>query len=180
MSELRWHPLLREWVATATHRQDRTFFPPPEFCPLCPTRPGGVPTEIPAEDFAIAVFENRFPSLSPRPPEPAVAGSDLSPVQAAAGACEVVVYTADHAATLAELPVARIELLIRVWIDRTRELGARPEIAYVFPFENKGEAIGVTLAHPHGQIYGYPFVPPVPARELAAMREHRARTGRCL
>ncbi|MGI8409718.1 MAG: galactose-1-phosphate uridylyltransferase, partial [Pyrinomonadaceae bacterium] len=80
MSELRWHPLLGEWVATATLRQDRTFLPPPDFCPLCPTKPGGFPTEIPESDYDIAVFENRFPSLSPNPPEPAIEGSELYPV----------------------------------------------------------------------------------------------------
>ncbi len=67
MSELRWNPLLGEWVATATHRQDRTFLPPKDHCPLCPTQPGGFPTEVPESDYDIVVFENRFPSLRPDP-----------------------------------------------------------------------------------------------------------------
>ena len=67
-----------------------------------------------------------------------------------------------------------------MWRDRTRVLSARDEIAHVFPFENKGAAIGVTLTHPHGQIYAYPFVPPVVRREIAQAELHRARTGRCL
>nr|MBA2362990.1 galactose-1-phosphate uridylyltransferase [Chloroflexia bacterium] len=73
MSELRWHPVLREWVITATQRQDRTFLPPRDYCPLCPTRPGGFATEIARSSYEIAVFENRFPSLRREPPEPAVA-----------------------------------------------------------------------------------------------------------
>ena len=82
-----------EWVATATHRQDRTFFPPPDYCPLCPTKPGGFPTEIPAPDYDIVAFENKFPSLSPNPPAPAIEGTALYPVKPSEGVCEVVVYT---------------------------------------------------------------------------------------
>ncbi|MBV8298416.1 MAG: galactose-1-phosphate uridylyltransferase [Candidatus Eremiobacteraeota bacterium] len=177
---LRWHPLLGEWVATATHRQDRTFFPPEDYCPLCPTKPGKFPTEVPAESYDIVVFENKFPSLQRNPPQPEVASSALEPVAPSHGACEVVLYTPDHHATLAELPVRRIEHLVRVLRDRTRDLSAREEVVHVYPFENKGAAIGVTLSHPHGQIYAYPFVPPVIAREIAQARAHRASTGRCL
>ncbi len=180
MSELRWHPLLGEWVATATQRQDRTFFPPEDYCPLCPTRPGKFPTEIPAANYDMVVFENKFPSLRRVPPPPAVEGTPLEPVEPARGECEVVVYTSDHHATLAAAPVTRIEHLVRVWRDRTRALQARDDIVHVFPFENKGEAIGVTLSHPHGQIYAYPFVPPVLRREIAQATAHRETTGRCL
>ena len=180
MSERRWNPQLGEWVITATHRQDRTFLPPRDYCPLCPTRPGGHPTEIARPDFDITVFENRFPSLQPHPPAPAVAGTDLTPVEPAIGACEVVVYTPQHDATLGALPLRKIRHLIEVWAHRTLELGARPENAYVFVFENKGEAIGVTLHHPHGQIYAYPTIPPLLERETANAQRHRATRGSCL
>jgi UDPglucose--hexose-1-phosphate uridylyltransferase len=180
MSELRWHPLLGEWVATATHRQDRTFLPPADFCPLCPTKPGGFPTEIPESVYDIAVFENRFPSLSPNPPEPAVEGDEFYAVERSFGQCEVVVYTPNHASTLADEPVAQIYKLIQVWTDRFRELSALEFVKYVFIFENKGEAIGVTLHHPHGQIYAYPFVPPRVRRELEQSQKHFDETGNCL
>jgi UDPglucose--hexose-1-phosphate uridylyltransferase len=180
VSELRWHPLLGEWVATATHRQERTFLPPADFCPLCPTEPGGFPTEIPEETYDLVVFENRFPSLTPEPPEPAVEATELYPVRPGRGICEVIVYTPHHTSTLADEPVEQVYKLVRVWADRFAELGALPFVEYVFVFENKGEAIGVTLHHPHGQIYGYPFVPPRVARELEQSRAHRAETGRCL
>ncbi len=180
MSELRWNPLQREWVATATHRQERTFFPPDDYCPLCPTKPGGFPTEVPAPTYDLVVFANKFPSLQPHPPPPAVAGSALEPVAPAHGACEVVLYTPDHHATLAQAPVRRIEHLVRVWRERTRALLARPDVEHVFPFENKGAAIGVTLTHPHGQIYAYPFVPPVVAREIASAQAYRDAHGGCL
>jgi UDPglucose--hexose-1-phosphate uridylyltransferase len=180
MSELRWHPLLGEWVATATHRQDRTFLPPPDFCPLCPTKPGGFPTEIPESIYDIVVFENRFPSLSPDPPEPAIEGDDFYPVRPAFGECEVVVYTPNHASTLANEPVERIYKLVQVWTDRFRDLSMLEFVKYVFIFENKGEAIGVTLHHPHGQIYAYPFVPPRVLREIEQSRKHHTETGNCL
>ena len=167
-------------MITATHRQDRTFLPPRDFCPLCPTRPGHTPTEIDRADFEIAVFQNRFPSLRPDPPAPAVAGTTLTPVAPAIGECEVVVYTPQHDATLAGASVERIRRLIAVWAHRTLDLGARDEIAYVFVFENKGEAIGVTLHHPHGQIYAYPHIPPVVRREADRARAHREATGSCL
>lgn len=180
MSELRWHPLLRQWVITATHRQDRTFLPPEDYCPLCPTKPGGFPTEVPREDYDIVVFENKFPSLRPEPPTPAVEATPLSGVEGARGVCEVVLYSPDHRASLASMPLARIRNLARVWQDRYVELGARDFVEYVFVFENKGEAVGVTLHHPHGQIYAFPFVPPIPAAELESARAHHQRTGRCL
>jgi UDPglucose--hexose-1-phosphate uridylyltransferase len=180
MSELRWHPILEEWVITATHRQDRTFFPPPDYNPLAPTKPGGFPTEVPASDYDIVVFENKFPSLQRNPPEPAVAGTELTPVRPAAGVCEVVVYTPQADATLAQLPLEKIEHLIWVWSDRFAALGARPEVEYVFIFENKGREIGVTLPHPHGQIYAYPFIPPKLLTEVTSAKKHWDKTGRNL
>jgi UDPglucose--hexose-1-phosphate uridylyltransferase len=180
LSELRWNPLLGEWVATATHRQERTFLPPADFCPLCPTKEGGFPTEVPESAYDLVVFENRFPSLRPDPPPPAVEGTELYPVRPGQGVCEVVLYSPHHNSTLAEEPVEQIYKLVRVWIDRFQELGALDFIDYVFEFENKGEAIGVTLHHPHGQIYAYPFIPPRIQRELDESHSHQARTGRCL
>jgi UDPglucose--hexose-1-phosphate uridylyltransferase len=158
MSEQRFNELRGEQVVYAIHRQDRTFLPAREHCPLDPTRPGGPETEIPVSAFEIAVFDNRFPAFT-------------SPH----GAAEVVVYTDDHEGSFATLAPARAEALMWVWRHRYLELGAREDIEYVFIFENRGVEVGVTLHHPHGQIYGYPFLPPVPALELAA----DARLGGC-
>jgi len=161
--ELRFNELRGEHVDYAIHRQERTFLPPRGHCPLCPTRPGGAsisdddaspegePTEIPFPAFQIAVFDNRFPAF-----------------QAPLGAAEVVVYTDDHDASFGTLAPQRAEDLMWVWRQRYLELGDREDIDYVFVFENRGVEVGVTLHHPHGQIYGYPFLPPVPALELAA------------
>lgn len=180
MSELRWNPQLREWVITATHRQDRTFLPPADVCPLCPTRPGEPVTEIDRADFDIAVFENRFPSLRPDPETPTVDGTTLTPALPSLGECEVVVYTPRHEATATDLSLQQLQRLIAVWAHRTLVLGARPEIEYVFVFENKGEQIGVTLHHPHGQIYAYSYLPAVIEREAAAAADHHAEHGVCL
>jgi len=180
MSELRWHPLMGEWIATATHRQERTFFPPPDYCPLCPTKPGGFPTEIPAPDYDIVTFENKFPSLSPNPPAPAIEGMELYPVKPAEGVCEVVVYTPEHNSTLADQPVEQIYKLFQVWRDRFADLSANDFVKYVFIFENKGVEVGVTLHHPHGQIYAYPFVPPRVLQELKMCREFREKNGKNL
>ena len=181
MNELRWDPTLREWVAYATHRQDRTFLPPAEYCPLCPTKPGGFPTEVPRESYEIAVFENKYPSFAPDASLAGEPGSALTPTAPGRGVCEVVLYSDDHDSTLASMSERRIRTLIHVWADRYTDLGGREEVEYVFIFENKGEAIGVTLHHPHGQIYGFPFIPPRPAKELQAAREYKEQNeGSCL
>jgi UDPglucose--hexose-1-phosphate uridylyltransferase len=180
MSELRYHPFLDQWVITATHRQDRTFHPPADYCPLCPTKPGAFPTEIPFPDYDIVVFENKFPSLSPDPPEPAVEGTEVTPVAPSEGVCEVVCYDSWHEGTFATLPYSQVRKLTRVWRERYVELAARPEVQYVFIFENKGKEIGVTLSHPHGQIYAYPYIPPVLRTELDSERAYRNENDRNL
>jgi UDPglucose--hexose-1-phosphate uridylyltransferase len=179
VTERRYDPTSGEWVTFATDRQHRTY-KPADFCPLCPTLPGRPATEIPFPSFEVVTFDNRFPSLSPDPPTPDVTGSELCPVTPAAGRCEVVVYSDDHDATLADLPGERVRMLVDVWADRTEVLATEAEVRYVMPFENKGEVVGTTLSHPHGQIYAYPEVPARPAKELGAARRHLAATGRCV
>lgn len=178
--ELRWNALLGEQVIVSTGRQARTFLPPPEYCPLCPTADADAfATEIPAATYEVVAFENRFPSF--RADAPAVAGnSPLSRRSRATGICEVVVYSPLHDATLASLPLSATRRLVDVWADRYAGLAARAEVAYVFIFENRGKEIGVTLTHPHGQIYAFPFIPPRIEREHAMATAHHAVTGRCL
>jgi UDPglucose--hexose-1-phosphate uridylyltransferase len=175
-SQLRYDPLTGEWVAVAAHRQTRTFLPPSDQCPLCPSR-GGRLTEIPAGDYDVVVFENRFPSFSARVAEEPPELTPFTPVRPAVGRCEVVCFTANHDASFAALPPRRVRTVIDALADRTAELSADPAVAQVFCFENRGVEIGVTLHHPHGQIYAYPFLPPRTQRMLAAARDHAARTG---
>src|SRR3954468_18658395 len=174
---LRWHPLRGEWVAYAGHRQNRTFLPPPEYNPLAPGRDPAHPTEVPAGPWEVAVFENLFPTFAMSAHDPPPLSVATAP---ASGVCEVVVFTQDTTATLGSLPLPHIELIIDVWADRYDDLSRVDEVAYVFPFENRGVEVGVTLHHPHGQIYAYPFVPPVAARELSQQLAWFAEHGRSL
>jgi UDPglucose--hexose-1-phosphate uridylyltransferase len=153
VSEQRFNELRGEPVVYAVHRQNRTFLPAENRCPLCPTpaTAGAMETEIPFPAFEIAVFDNLFPAFS-----------------APEGAAEVVVYSDSHQGSLGTLAPERAEALMWVWRHRYQELGAREDVRYVLIFENRGVEVGVTLHHPHGQIYGYPFLPPVPRLELAA------------
>ena len=177
-AHLRWHPLRGEWVTYAAHRQDRTFQPPPEYDPLAPTVDRERPTELPGSAWDVAVFDNRFPALGGD--GQADVPSLHVPTAAAGGHCEVVVYTPDRETSLGALALDHLELLLSVWADRTRRLGARDDVRLVFPFENRGVEVGATLHHPHGQIYAYPVVPPLPARMAEQAREHLARHGRGL
>lgn len=165
---LRYNKMRDEYVAISTSRNARPFLPPKEYCPLCPARDEAFPTEIPKTGRAYewAVFENMYPALAPQPE--------------GIGKCEVVLYSPHHDATLATEPLEQVEGLMHVWRDRSRSLGRLPFIRQVFIFENKGAEVGVTLHHPHGQIYAFRDTPPFLAREHAAAKAHFQNTGRCL
>ena len=180
MLELRWNPILEKWVIVATHRQNRTYKPPKDYCPLCPTKKGGLSTEVPAEDYDIVVFENKFPSLKEELPRITGTGSKFFKYGKAHGICEVVLFTSDHDGIMSEKPLSRYVKLVKVWRDRYQELGDKDFIDYVFIFENKGEEVGVTLHHPHGQIYAFPFIPTIIEQELDSSKEYLEKEGKCL
>lgn len=175
-SQLRYDPLVDEWVAVAAHRQTRTFLPPTELCPLCPSTEDRA-TEIPAHDYDVAVFENRFPSLSQRILDPPGAITPFTPTRPGLGRCEVVCFTANHHTSFAALPPRRVRTVVEALADRTQALAGIPGVEQVFCFENRGVEIGVTLHHPHGQIYAYPFITPRTRAMLTAARRHAERTG---
>ncbi|MFJ8542836.1 galactose-1-phosphate uridylyltransferase [Streptomyces sp. NPDC093586] len=158
-SEIRRDPLLGDSVAVASHRQGRTYHPPADECPLCPSA-GERLSEIPDASYDVAVFENRFPSL---------AGDS--------GRCEVVCFTSDHDAAFADLSEEQARLVLDAWTDRTSELSHLSSVEQVFCFENRGAEIGVTLGHPHGQIYAYPFTTPRTALMLRSLAAHKEATG---
>lgn len=176
-SELRYDRLLGEWVAIASHRQSRTFLPPADQCPLCPSTDDNA-SEIPESDYQVAVFENRFPSLT-NAAEPVATGAlpAAVDVRPGYGRCEVVCFTPRHDGSFAKLSRAGARLVVDAWADRTAELGELPHVEQVFCFENHGEEIGVTLSHPHGQIYAYPFITPRTARILDRARAHAHEGG---
>jgi UDPglucose--hexose-1-phosphate uridylyltransferase len=184
VSELRYDPFQGAWIIYASHRQDRSYLPDRDDCPLCPTRPGH-PTEIPAADYEVAVFENRFPSLTEMAAPDAhsaeyEARGALPAPRRGMGRCEVICYSSDHDVSFAELSERRVALVIECLIDRSAALAALPGVEQVYCFENRGPEIGVTQPHPHGQIYAYPFVTPRTGRAVGLAREYRARTGRSL
>lgn len=156
---LRWQPLRGEWVAYAAYRQTRTFHPPPAYNPFLPSANLANPTELPVGDYDIAVFDNRFPALTALAHDAPKRLVDTLPAR---GQCEVVVFTQDPDTALGRLPLDHIELLLEVWGRRTEVLAQRDDVRYVLPFENRGAEVGVSLHHPHGQLYAYPFIPPVP------------------
>ena len=154
-SELRRDALTGEWVGIAGARQDRPNRPADE-CPFCV---GGI--EAP-EPYEVKAFANRWPMFAPGNPVD-VDGE----VVAARGASEVVLYSPEHDATLASLGSTHVRRIVDLWAERSEALLERPEVEYVLVFENRGRDAGATISHPHGQIYAFPFVPPVPAREAA-------------
>ena len=162
---MRWNPSREEWVTYSAERKERTFFPPKEYCPLCPGANLNYPTEIPFKNFEVAVFPNRWASFNSMGENIHLENILSKPSK---GECEVVVYSPEHLDTISEMPLSRIELLTKVWIDRYKELQKNPNVKYVLPFENRGEECGVTLHHPHGQIYAYPFIPPAIEKEVKA------------
>ena len=177
LSELRYDAVLDEWVTVASHRQGRTHLPPADQCPLCPSRDGRE-TEIPSDAYDVVVFENRFPSLAGLGEAAGTPDPDaLFATRAGHGRCEVVCFTSDHDAAFASLPPSRVRTVVEAWVDRSVALGELPGVEQVFCFENRGEEIGVTLRHPHGQIYAYPFVTPRTRRMLDSAQRYHDATG---
>jgi len=173
MTELRWNPTAREWVSTASHRQERPQLPT-EWCPFCPGS-GRVP-----DRYDVHIYPNDFAAFSIPPPEPAIEGDAFYRVAPSYGRADVVLYHPDHNTSLPELSLGHLLLLVRLWRKRFVELKNTPGIRYVLIFENKGAVIGVTMPHPHGQIYALPFIPPRLEKELAAARSYRRAHHRCV
>ncbi len=176
-STARFDQLTGEWVGIAGHRQSRIYHPPTDQCPLCPSSANNS-SEIPSPEYDVVVFENRFPSFAGSGAPAEV--DALFTTAAGNGRCEVVCFTSDHNATFSHLTPERVASVIAAWADRTAALSALPGVEQVFCFENRGAEIGVTLAHPHGQIYGYPFVTPHTESMLRQVVAHRGETGRNL
>lgn len=184
-SEMRLDPLTGDWTVMAAHRMNRTFMPPANENPLAPTKPGQLPTEIPADDYNVAVFENRFPSFSmhmdvPENYDYTIDGEAIFKRAPALARCEVVCFTPDVDHSFKDLSVKRARTVIEAWAHRTKELSAIKGIRQVTPFENRGKEIGVTLQHPHGQIYSYPYLPARTRAIVAQVKAHREETGKDL
>jgi UDPglucose--hexose-1-phosphate uridylyltransferase len=171
-SELRWHPLLRQWVGVAAQRQGRPQLPK-DWCPFCPGS-GRVP-----DHYDVYLYPNDFPAFSFGNPAFSPEG-DFFKTTGARGACDVVLYSSDHRLLPSELTVQQWRKVIDLWTQRSLELSNHVDVQYVSVFENTGLAIGVTMPHPHGQIYAFPFIPPLVQRELDSASDHSRGRGDCL
>jgi len=178
VAEMRLDSLTGEWISVAAARHNRAFLPPAHECPLCPTTADNL-SEVP-DVFDVAVFENKSPSFGPDllaeddEHYAVVENLQLGSTRASVGRCEVVVFSPQHLGSLGQMPVARVRTVIEAWADRTNHLQSLPGVRQVFPFENRGQEIGVTLHHPHGQIYSYPYVTPRTTKLLASIEKFGA------
>ncbi len=172
MAELRYNPLLNDWIMIASHRQARPQMPK-DYCPFCPSF-GNVP------EYDVLKYDNDFPALSQTPPPMDDVATDFFKIRPSYGKCEVILYSPEHTTTLPQLSKEHITKLVTLWQERFAELSKDENIKYIFMFENKGEPVGVTMPHPHGQIYGYSLVPKRVAEELSNGKKHHEKTGKCL
>lgn len=176
LAELRHDPLTNEWISVAAHRHTRAFLPPSHECPLCPASETNL-SEIP-DLFDVAVFENKNPSFASPPQTGELPSFDsakrleLGSTRPSIGRCEVVVFSPEHEGSLGTMPVKRVFTVLSALADRTDALQRLPGVKQVFPFENRGQDIGVTLHHPHGQIYSYPYVTPKTGKVLESISRY--------
>lgn len=175
MQELRWNPVLREWIIVASSRKDRPLDEDGNVkCPFCygSNEAGG--------RWEVLSVPNKYPSLMLDPPKPSSHSHWLYKVQPAYGSCEVILETSEHTGDLGDLPVERIKKVIDLFAERYLALGSKAGIKYVFEFRNKGKEIGVSLHHPHSQLYALPFIPPIVEAELNSGSEYMKKEKECL
>ncbi len=166
MAELRYNSLIGDYVMIASHRQARPQMPK-DYCPFCPGS-GKVP-----EHYTVHAYNNDFPALSQNPIDADdVDNGKLFKTEKSYGKCEVILYSPDHTTTLPQLSVEHITELVELWKERVGELAKDSKIKFIMPFENKGELVGVTMPHPHGQIYGYSWIPLRVQRKVDAAKAH--------
>jgi len=187
----RFNPLKGEWVLVSPHRAMRpwqgqvekperaasiTYDPD---CYLCPgnTRAGGVRNPDYDDVF---VFDNDFAALRPDTPEGHHDDSGLLVAEAESGIARVICFTPRHDLTLARMEATAIRRVVDVWTDQVAELRENPAINHILIFENRGEMMGCSNPHPHGQIWAQVSIPNETAREMERMRAHYDRTGRTL
>ena len=166
-THLRFHPTRSEWVGYSSNRQNRTFLPNSLDCPLCPMTNNKNPTDIPVDQYEVAIFTNRFSSLQLERSE--FPSLEIN-TDRATGNCDVISYSSNHSDEFSKLPLERIELIIQALSFRTKELINNSKIEYILPFENKGKEIGVTLEHPHGQIYSFGHIPEIIKKQSIAQK----------
>jgi len=192
MWEQRWHPLRREWVIVAAHRNDRPWRGEtvagagarglPRYDPTCTFCPGNrrVSGAVNPDYTGVFVFDNDHPCVGPLAPADLAPPPGIYRNRPARGVARVVCYTPRHDLALGQLDVSGVDDLLACWQEQYRELGARPEVAHVLFFENRGEVVGVSNPHPHCQVYATNFVFKTIENEVAHACAHHAECGRSL
>lgn len=174
MAELRYDPISKEWIMIASHRQARPQMPK-DWCPFCPGS-----GRVPDEGYDVLRYPNDFPALSVKPPVPDDVASHIFKTAPAYGHCEVLLYSDKHTTSLGELSDTHVNKLSSMWRECFIDLSADEKVKYVFIFENRGEPVGVTMPHPHGQVYAYSYIPPKLEREAESAREYHNEKNRNL
>jgi UDPglucose--hexose-1-phosphate uridylyltransferase len=174
MPEFRWNPLLHTWTMVATNRQARPHLPE-DYCPFCPGQ-GNVP-----DHYEVMAYANDFPvmSLDVRPEKKKKKGGVFQRADAV-GRCEVILYSSNHNKQLYKLSDAHVLKLVELWNERFKELSKDKRIKYIFEFENRGKEVGVTITHPHGQLYAYSFIPLKIREELDNCKKYWKQNGKSL
>ena len=165
--------MIKDWVMIASNRQNRPQMPK-DWCPFCPGS-GKVP-----DHYDVMAYNNDFPALSQNPPEPDDVATDFYKVKPSHGKCEVILFSPDHHGTLKELSDGHMKKLVDLWCERFTAMSEDKKIKYVYIFENRGDVVGVTMPHPHGQMYGYSVLPKKIELELDAAKEHYDENGECI
>lgn len=173
MPEFRWNPLLATWTLVATNRQNRPHLPK-DYCPFCPKDNPALP------DYDVLAYPNDFPVMSQNPEPVTVQKQAVFKNKEAAGRCEVILYSPEHNKQLYQLSDEHVLKIVEVWSERFKQLQKDPRIKYIFEFENRGEEVGVTIHHPHGQLYAYSFIPAKIREELNNCKKYYTKNKRNL
>ncbi len=173
MAELRWNPMIRDWVMIASNRQNRPNMPK-NYCPFC------IGSDKVPEKYDVYEHDNDFPALSQNPPKPDDIATDFYKTAPAYGKCEVILFSSEHNGSLSSLSDDHVLKLVELWNERFNCISSDKKIKYVFIFENRGEVVGVTQPHPHGQIYGYSVLPKKIEIELESAKDYYSENGKCL
>jgi len=177
MAELRWNPLKNDWVMINSNRQSRPVMPV-GYCPFCP---GPDKNKLPL-DYDVLKYDNDFPALSQNPPEPnkMTGDSKIYLTKPMYGKCEIILFSPEHDSSLCDFSVEHIQKIVNLWIERFTEISKDENIKYIFIFENRGELVGVTQPHPHGQIYGYSVIPKKIELKIDCFKSHYEKNKSCM
>jgi UDPglucose--hexose-1-phosphate uridylyltransferase len=174
MAEFRWNPLLDTYTMVATNRQHRPHLPK-DFCPFCPSQNKKLPK------YDVLAYDNDFPAMSLQPEEVKYQKKNsIFRNAGATGKCEVILYSPQHNKSIYQLNDSHLLKIADLWAHRFKELKKDKRIRYIFEFENRGEEVGVTIPHPHGQLYAYSFIPPKIREELKNCKAYFKKNGRPL